>query len=910
MAKPKDLDPLDTFLEDALIAVETDTHFGPFTKIRPIGHGAHGEVWEVTDPAGRPWALKALRQVELIERFQREVDKLASLDHPHILKLHDADLEFSPPYFVCPLLSGGSLKDRLSRGPLSLPDTYRLALELSSALVTLEQQGLIHRDLKPANLLFDQHGALHLADFGIVKRDADSLTTTLELTRTGQSLGTSAYMSPEQLQGKNELSTKLDIFAFGIVLYECLTGQRPFAPTEKTRDLISAAILRDPPQALPPSVPAELTRLIFSCLEKNPAKRPGAGKIWEKLEKIGKKPTPTNDPFTTAKQAGTRPTHPTQEPVLMNDKITNLTQAAATLTRLGFSLNARLQETIANLQNPKYKVAIVGQYQVGKSTLINKVFLKDEFLLIQGEGLATTATCTEVTYGLQKQLDITPWQIEMQTVTIDGKTFTVPTKVGTGSPISKLNPTPEDLTAATTAEGEEARTALADHTASVKLSWPSESLKRYTIFDTPGINDPNEELLRHSTYRIVPEVDVAILIVDASKDLSISDKEFLRKGLAEQGLSHILILRSYKADKNSLPATQLSKIESSVKSFLISNGRSHIPVATYCYDQTVSQTLNSPAAIEDYVLQFLDANVAQSRLSRARYLVKTEINTALLKLRAELALADKSATDKERILNDLRKKETELKLEAKSLMDDATMDIGQLKRHAVQSITQALKLPMKEFHRDIEACDNLESLKNLLKNGEKELGLKFEAALYGASKEAQTDLKLYSEKLGQKLRLPDIGVPGLNLQPDGMKGMLLEIPNIVVTGMDIVITCILVPGGMIWNILERFMLPLVFKWLKGITPSGLALKWIKGSVKEELDKAINDLPTQINTALDGAYSQLEVAIRNGFDKLYVEQIGNLRKVAEDAVAQTITPARRQELAHAEVELSQLTTNLN
>src|SRR5579863_4783703 len=195
------------------------TRLGPYEILAPIGAGGMGEVYKARDPRlDRTVALK-VSKAEFTERFTREARTVAQLNHPHICQLYDV----GPDYLVMEYVEGKPLK-----GPLPLEKAVEYAGQILDALDAAHQKGIIHRDLKPANILVTKQG-IKLLDFGLAKQAVPlkDVDVTRALTNQGQIVGTLQYMSPEQLQGK-EADARSDLFAFGCVLYELLTGKRAF----------------------------------------------------------------------------------------------------------------------------------------------------------------------------------------------------------------------------------------------------------------------------------------------------------------------------------------------------------------------------------------------------------------------------------------------------------------------------------------------------------------------------------------------------------------------------------------------------------------------------------------------------------------------------------------------------------
>jgi serine/threonine-protein kinase len=242
------------------MALAPATQLGPYRIDSLIGSGSMGEVYKAHDPRlNRTVAVKRVTAQHL-ERFETEARAIAALNHPHICQIYDV----GPGYLVLEYLQGESL-----RGPVSPDEAVSLAIQMADALEAAHERGILHRDLKPANVMVLRRGGTltaKLLDFGVARlADPD-----LEATRTaaGILIGTPAYMSPEQAQGK-PLDARSDVFSFGAVLYELLAGKRAFAG-DSIAEVLSA-VLRDDPRPL--DAPDELQRIVARCLAKEPGQR-------------------------------------------------------------------------------------------------------------------------------------------------------------------------------------------------------------------------------------------------------------------------------------------------------------------------------------------------------------------------------------------------------------------------------------------------------------------------------------------------------------------------------------------------------------------------------------------------------------------------------------------------------------
>ncbi len=256
---------------------------GPYEIVSPAGAGGMGEVYKAKDTRlDRTVAIKVLPthiagNADLRQRFDREAKAISSLNHPNICTLHDVGHQDGIDYLVMEYLEGETLSERVKRGPLSNEELFRWAIQIGDALSVAHQRGLIHRDLKPGNVIITKEGA-KLLDFGLAKLKveggvADGLTQTTPLTGTGTILGTLHYMAPEQLEG-GEADARSDIFAFGAMLYEMITGLRAFEG--KSQASLIAAILEREPRSiteLKPTTPPALDRVLKKCLAKDPNSR-------------------------------------------------------------------------------------------------------------------------------------------------------------------------------------------------------------------------------------------------------------------------------------------------------------------------------------------------------------------------------------------------------------------------------------------------------------------------------------------------------------------------------------------------------------------------------------------------------------------------------------------------------------
>jgi eukaryotic-like serine/threonine-protein kinase len=268
------------------VTLVAGARLGPYEIVAPIGAGGMGEVYRARDTRlGRDVAIKVLpaefaEDPERLRRFEQEARAVAALDHPNILAIHDVGTHEGAPYIVTELLEGESLRDRLGGGALQVRKAFEIAVQIAQGLAAAHEKGIVHRDLKPGNVFITKDGQVKILDFGLAKlapsRTAEEkarATTVIEATKAGTMLGTVGYMSPEQIRGLS-VDHRTDIFSFGCVLYEMLSGRSPFRK-ETTAETMTA-ILNEDPSALTGNgreFPPVLQGIVSRCLEKNPQDR-------------------------------------------------------------------------------------------------------------------------------------------------------------------------------------------------------------------------------------------------------------------------------------------------------------------------------------------------------------------------------------------------------------------------------------------------------------------------------------------------------------------------------------------------------------------------------------------------------------------------------------------------------------
>jgi serine/threonine protein kinase len=292
-----------------------NTRLGPYEIIAPLGAGGMGEVFRARDTRlDRTVAIKICTG-HFTERFEREARAISSLNHPHICALYDIGREGTVEFLVMEYLEGESLDARLRKGPIPIEEALQIAIQIASALDAAHRRGMVHRDLKPGNVMLTRSGA-KLLDFGLAKmngpgglsdKDVTQLTAPRPITTEGTIVGTLQYMAPEQLEGK-EADARSDIFSFGAMLYEMITGRKGFAGSSQATLIVAVMSVNPPPvSTLQPMASPALDRLVRRCLAKSPDERwQCAGDLLSDLEWIAETGSEAGAPAPVAAKRRSR----------------------------------------------------------------------------------------------------------------------------------------------------------------------------------------------------------------------------------------------------------------------------------------------------------------------------------------------------------------------------------------------------------------------------------------------------------------------------------------------------------------------------------------------------------------------------------------------------------------------------
>lgn len=565
----------------------------------------------------------------------------------------------------------------------------------------------------------------------------------------------------------------------------------------------------------------------------------------------------------------------------MNDyAIQNALELAA---RNGFAVPENLRKEISDLENPRYRIAVVGKYQVGKSTLINRVFLKNNPILLEGFGLATTSICTEVGYGEKRRLEVYDFE---------GKLIH-----------SVDDPVEDDVRKNTVGED---RQALSKNVSIVRIAEPNENLKSYTFIDTPGIDDPEPELLINTTYRIVPNSDLAILVTEP-RMLDETEIRLLRKNLVSDGISRLMVLISFNPKKDDQNAAQRQKIVEIVRSQLINIGLPDVPVRFFCYNNAdeYRDLLNTPEKIETELLTFLKVNALPGRKQRIASHLKSYLDTCLLKLSAQIAIADKNETEKAELAAGIYAQRTELAKRCDRLEMDLEKDFAGLARKFSREVTREIENLVKKYKDGINNSDSIEDLKKCLEDMGKNLNLDIAEMFDKKGREVQDEVRLaLTRRLPQKSDFSHEWSAFWDEQfPEIELGFLARIPNWIYEILNIISLDMLLPGGFVTAAIIRVIQSKI-KLLKNITLAQIALGFMKKQVLAAIDDNFAEIKEGFNAKFSDGFNKIAESVKNELRIFFNAQLDAVETAFKEE-----TTADKTALLNARSEIESAITQL-
>jgi len=596
-------------------------------------------------------------------------------------------------------------------------------------------------------------------------------------------------------------------------------------------------------------------------------------------------------------------------------------QAISLMQRAGYDdISAKLEKAAESFSEETYKIAVVGEFKTGKSTLINRVFLKDDLLFT--DILEATAVPTQVCFGTQKCLEIIPYTSDYTE----------------GQPVKISNPTAQDIQAHTSADTPEKRARLARQTARVRLYCNSKNLSGLIVSDTPGINSVNEAVIA-TTYRIIPESDL-VLFVTSAKQLSDVETEFLSGKIFGQGIVRAIAVMTYDPQAGILTIEQQQRLMNTIRSQLASIGRSYIPVEmvnirhqnapsgrsftdklgaktadkaqskeeisdviadllgnrSLAPVSKISEQENDFASLEEKLIRFIRDNVRPARIEKTAQMLNTQLRLAQVRCDAELSAMTRTEAERRALLADIRTKEAETRLKYERLSVEFKDELHRIERTFARDMEAGLHRISDAYLNGIDACKELGELQNRLKRAGILLKRDMEELFLDCSHIAKEKIRAMIETYGvksQALFHPWQSQISSELQIDG--GILSKIPPYAVLALDMLLFVQFGPFGPLGDVLVRMAadyIPFLNKAMPVAIAASVLKINIRNSVRDQFERIKAELPLSIEKTFDTLGDKLVLEWKAYAD----EQLDAVRKSVESTLNQPVNFERFEMLS--------------
>lgn len=525
--------------------------------------------------------------------------------------------------------------------------------------------------------------------------------------------------------------------------------------------------------------------------------------------------------------------------------------AVETVKNTGFSLPENLQKEISNFETPKYRVAVVGKFQAGKSTLINHIFLQDNPILLEGCGLCTTSVTTEIGYGPNYRLEIYQWENAQKE------------KDKLAQAID--NPSQEELRAVTVGED---RVHLADTVSIAKYYAPVESLRKYTILDTPGIDDPDPTILQSTTYRIIPGCDLALVVTDA-KQLDQIELDLLRKDLIHDGIARLMVLISYRPEEGKTAETR-SKIIETIKAQLEDIGKENIPVEMYCFNESLQDILSSRGEISLAINSFLANNAQAGREAHVKAHLSAFLNKCLLELAAKIKASEQTPDERADFIRRTQEQKRIAQENCDRLMRELRSDFEGIKQNAKPFVQRKIASVFLAFKDKLNAAENFPEAQRILKNADAGLKLELSDAVNECIVKLEQDIRtILDAKVNDIRNIVIAWSEFLQDELDIGDGILTKIPNFVVEIANVIVLDYLLPAGWIFALITRIIqskISLIKNIGFGTVLKAIMISQAMTAIDEAQERTIQDVCDHIDEAMGNALQVIRQAISGQFDE--------------------------------------------
>jgi hypothetical protein len=627
-------------------------------------------------------------------------------------------------------------------------------------------------------------------------------------------------------------------------------------------------------------------------------------------------------------------------------------ELADLLKAAGFTgMAERVEKDLADLASDTYKIVVAGEFKTGKSTLINRVFLKEDLLFT--DIMEATAVPTEICYGSEKLLEVFPYAAPLDKAAVfDDDRPGMELSTDEGPPQKISAPSVRDIQSWTSSDTPEGRTRLANRISRVKLWWPSGNLEGLTLFDTPGINSLNAAVIA-TTYRIIPQADL-VLFVTSARQLSQVELEFLSGRVFNRGITRAVTVVTCDGDE-ALSEQKRDRLRSAIQNQLRHIGRENVPVelvnildrdendpvpgfwnqvesepvfkekipSRQAANDVISDLLGekrpssrkgrdkSPlpgtgglgiAALERSLVRFIRENVRPARIEKAERTLKIWARLGLIRCGAEISALEKNKTGRERMLSEVRAREAEMRLAHERMTAAFRDDLLKVRREFERNAETGFKQIWDSYMTGFNACESLGEIQARLKKTQTVLKRDMEDVLLDCSARAREGIRSLAETYGfksQSLLGPWQAEVTRDLNIDG--GILSKIPSFALLALDIMLFIRFGPFGPLADILIRLLahyIPFVNKALPVSIAAGLLKMQIRNSLNEQYEKIRSILSEQT----ESMFSPVIASLLAEWSFWVEEQVKAVRESVEAVINAPEDPERAALLAQTQIRL--------
>lgn len=542
----------------------------------------------------------------------------------------------------------------------------------------------------------------------------------------------------------------------------------------------------------------------------------------------------------------------------MSEKQDAIRNAARTVKSHGLPFPAQLDKQVADLENPQYRVAVVGDYQVGKSALINKVFLGDKPLLTEGHGLCTTAVATDIEYGAESKLEVFEWADAVHENESIVKTV--------------ANPSADDVDDATVSSAMDTRADLAKKVSRVRFQVPNDALKGYTVIDTPGLDDPEQELLLNTTWRIIPSADLALLVVEGDRMLGDRQLNLLRKEImGRNGISRLMVLASYKprSDKD---AAERKEVFDTIKAQLSNIGRDNIPVEMYCFDPSIEDIMSDVAEIRMTIRHFLSDNALPGREEKVANLLRAEIEKDLIEIAAKIKTAGASEAERAALAAKVEAEVARFKEKAERAFERFQDEVKALDDDTMHDVDLAVDAVFDKFYAELSEKETVDAMKKVLERASTTLksDLQDKISIIGLKLKAEIGrlVDRYGKDMEECQKAWNVFISD---EFEIKKPIAAKVPTLVITAIEVALLNFVLPFGWITAIIAKMLLGDSFSPVMWVEK-----KLILSQIKKSLEEAKPDVRAQIMQQVDAGIQKTFTDVKAAMEASNKAQVDAIR----------------------------------